>query len=164
MSRIEVIGADPSDPQVREAVDIIAVAFKKAMLSTNADIYYLVRDAREECKKAIKNKDKNCIWIMNETFWKIGESILDRFEDSKFVKSDFYESLSAELREMFPKGDIIFSPENLAKQLRMENPPIFTRVHKESILFDFRTIQEGEDKYITDALLALLKKEKSNNV
>ncbi len=59
---------------------------------------------------------------------------------------------------------VVFSPENLAKQLRMENPPIFTRVHKESVLFDFRTIQEGEDKYIIDALLALLKKEKPNNV
>jgi len=56
------------------------------------------------------------------------------------------------------------SAENLAKQLRMESPPIFTRVHKESVLFDFRTIQEEEDKYIIDALLLLLKKEKSSDV
>ena len=58
----------------------------------------------------------------------------------------------------------VFSAENLAKQLRMDNPPVFTRVHKESVLFDFRTIQEEEDKYVTDALLALLKKEKSGHV
>jgi len=49
------------------------------------------------------------------------------------------------------------SVETLAKKLRFANPPIFTRVHKEAVLFDLRTIRENEDALVLDALLAALK-------
>ncbi len=53
------------------------------------------------------------------------------------------------------------SAENLAKKLRVGNPPVFTRVHKEAVLFDLRTIREEEDALVIQALLAALKKGKT---
>jgi len=50
------------------------------------------------------------------------------------------------------------SAENLARKLRHYKPPIFTRIQKDSVLFDFRTIQEGEDTIVSEALLGLTKK------
>ncbi len=50
------------------------------------------------------------------------------------------------------------SAANLAKELRYNSPPIFARVHKESVLFDFRTIQPNEDSIIPNALQRLLKR------
>ena len=50
------------------------------------------------------------------------------------------------------------STENLAKKLRTYNPPIFTRVQKEAVLFDLRTIREEEDSLVLEALLTVLKK------
>jgi L-seryl-tRNA(Ser) seleniumtransferase len=50
------------------------------------------------------------------------------------------------------------STENLAKKLRTNNPPIFTRVQKEAVLFDLRTIREEEDSFVLEALLTVLKK------
>ena len=50
------------------------------------------------------------------------------------------------------------STENLAKKLRTHNPPIFTRVQKEAVLFDLRTIREEEDSLVLEALLTVLKK------
>ncbi len=50
------------------------------------------------------------------------------------------------------------STENLAKKLRTHNPPIFTRVQKEAVLFDLRTIREEEDSIVLEALLTVLKK------
>jgi len=49
------------------------------------------------------------------------------------------------------------SAEELAKKLRLDSPPIFARVHKGAVLFDFRTIQEDEDSLIAEALMKLLK-------
>lgn len=53
------------------------------------------------------------------------------------------------------------SAENLAKKLRTNNPPVFSRVHKEAVLFDLRTIREEEDALVIQALLAALKKGKT---
>lgn len=53
------------------------------------------------------------------------------------------------------------SAENLAKKLRVSNPPVFTRVHKEAVLFDLRTIREEEDALVIEALLTALKKGKT---
>ena len=50
------------------------------------------------------------------------------------------------------------SAENLARKLRHCKPPVFTRIHKDSVLFDFRTIQKDEDSLVSEALLGLLKK------
>lgn len=50
------------------------------------------------------------------------------------------------------------SPTNLAKELRYNEPPIFARVHKEAVLFDFRTIQPDEDAIVQGALQKLLTK------
>lgn len=56
---------------------------------------------------------------------------------------------------------LIHTAENLVKRLRYNNPPIFTRVHREAVLFDFRTIQEKEDTIVTEALLSILKEGKT---
>lgn len=48
------------------------------------------------------------------------------------------------------------SAESLAQRLRLGQPPIFTRVHKDTVLFDFRTIQPNEDVIIQKMLLSLL--------
>ncbi len=53
------------------------------------------------------------------------------------------------------------SAENLAKKLRASNPPVFTRVHKDAVLFDLRTIREQEDALVIEALLTALKKGKT---
>ncbi len=50
------------------------------------------------------------------------------------------------------------SPENLARKLRHNKPPIFTRIQKDAVLFDFRTIQEDEDAVVLEALLGLMKR------
>jgi L-seryl-tRNA(Ser) seleniumtransferase len=47
--------------------------------------------------------------------------------------------------------------EDLARRLRLLKPPIFARIHKDAVLFDFRTIQPGEDAAVERALLGLLK-------
>jgi L-seryl-tRNA(Ser) seleniumtransferase len=49
------------------------------------------------------------------------------------------------------------SAAELARRLRCNNPPIFARVQKETVLLDFRTIQPDEDGLIEDALRTLLK-------
>jgi hypothetical protein len=48
---------------------------------------------------------------------------------------------------------LALSAEDAAKKLRYNNPPIFARVHKEKVLFDFRTIQPDEDLIVQEALL-----------
>jgi len=49
------------------------------------------------------------------------------------------------------------SAEELAHRLRLLTPPIFARIHKDAVLFDFRTIQPGEDAVVEKALIELLK-------
>ncbi len=53
------------------------------------------------------------------------------------------------------------STENLAKKLRVSNPPVFSRVHKDAVLFDLRTVREEEDALVIQALLTALKKGKT---
>ena len=55
---------------------------------------------------------------------------------------------------------VILTIENFSKKLRYNDPPIFTRVHKDAVLFDFRTIQDEEDAIVTEALLTILKEGK----
>jgi L-seryl-tRNA(Ser) seleniumtransferase len=50
------------------------------------------------------------------------------------------------------------SAESLARSLRHNQPAVFPRVQKDAVLLDFRTIQEGEDKIVLDALLLALGK------
>ncbi|MDP2899162.1 MAG: L-seryl-tRNA(Sec) selenium transferase [bacterium] len=51
---------------------------------------------------------------------------------------------------------ISLSSGNLAKELRYGAPPIFARVHKETVLFDFRIIQQDEDALVGAALRKVL--------
>lgn len=64
------------------------------------------------------------------------------------------ETLPTKLLKMNPS---FISADNFAKKLRFNSPPIFTRVHKDSVFFDFRTIQPGEDESVLEALLNFLK-------
>ncbi len=48
------------------------------------------------------------------------------------------------------------SAEDLALRLRLLTPPIFARIHKDTVLFDFRTIQPAEDAVVERALIGLL--------
>ena len=47
--------------------------------------------------------------------------------------------------------------EELARRLRLLTPPIFARIHKDAVIFDFRTIQPAEDAVVECALCELLK-------
>jgi len=49
------------------------------------------------------------------------------------------------------------SAEDLARRLRLLAPPIYARIHKDAVLFDFRTIQPGEEAIVERALNTLLK-------
>jgi L-seryl-tRNA(Ser) seleniumtransferase len=44
-------------------------------------------------------------------------------------------------------------PEEMAKRLRLGRPPVFTRIHKDAILFDFRTILPDEDRIVEESIL-----------
>ncbi|MEN6545126.1 MAG: L-seryl-tRNA(Sec) selenium transferase [Armatimonadia bacterium] len=48
------------------------------------------------------------------------------------------------------------TPEDLARRLRYHEPPIFARIHKDSVLFDLRTIQPEEDELVAAALRSVL--------
>jgi L-seryl-tRNA(Ser) seleniumtransferase len=47
-------------------------------------------------------------------------------------------------------------PDELARRLRHHEPPIFTRIHKDEVLLDPRTILAGEDEVIVQALKMLV--------
>jgi L-seryl-tRNA(Ser) seleniumtransferase len=47
-------------------------------------------------------------------------------------------------------------PDELALQLRRHTPPVFTRIHKGQLLIDPRTLQDGEEDVLVDALVAAL--------
>jgi seryl-tRNA(Sec) selenium transferase len=49
------------------------------------------------------------------------------------------------------------STEELSKKLRRAEPPVFARILKDTLLFDFRTIQPGEDAVLVRILVDLLK-------
>jgi L-seryl-tRNA(Ser) seleniumtransferase len=49
------------------------------------------------------------------------------------------------------------SAEDLARRLRSCAPPIYARIRKDAVLFDFRTIQPGQDVLVERALTELFK-------
>jgi L-seryl-tRNA(Ser) seleniumtransferase len=49
-----------------------------------------------------------------------------------------------------------FSADELAKKLRLNRPPVFTRILKDEIVFDLRTIRPGEDAAVEEALIRIL--------
>jgi L-seryl-tRNA(Ser) seleniumtransferase len=51
----------------------------------------------------------------------------------------------------------LLSADDLAAKLRRLSPPVFARISKDAVLFDFRTIQADEDAVVDRALMALLK-------
>jgi L-seryl-tRNA(Ser) seleniumtransferase len=48
-------------------------------------------------------------------------------------------------------------PDDLAQALRLGTPPVYSRIHKDALLFDFRTIQLGEDAAVGDAIRRALR-------
>ena len=44
----------------------------------------------------------------------------------------------------------------LGRALRLHRPAVFTRIKQDAVLFDFRTIQPGEDRLVEDAVAAIL--------
>jgi L-seryl-tRNA(Ser) seleniumtransferase len=63
-------------------------------------------------------------------------------------------NIPTKLLSIKPKA---LSADNLARKLRYNNPPIFARIHKETVLFDLRTIEPQEDIIVQKALLKILK-------
>jgi L-seryl-tRNA(Ser) seleniumtransferase len=49
------------------------------------------------------------------------------------------------------------SSQAFSRALRRHAPPIFARIHDDTVLFDFRTIQPGEESTIEEAILRILK-------
>jgi L-seryl-tRNA(Ser) seleniumtransferase len=49
------------------------------------------------------------------------------------------------------------SADDLAAKLRFLSPPVFARISKDAVLFDFRTIQPDEDAIVERALVSLLR-------
>jgi len=48
------------------------------------------------------------------------------------------------------------APEELARRLRHSAPPVFARIHKDTVLLDLRTIQPGEESAVVRALVGAL--------
>jgi len=48
-------------------------------------------------------------------------------------------------------------PDDIGRALRLHQPPIFSRIHKDAVLFDFRTIQPDEDEIVTEAVEGLFR-------
>jgi L-seryl-tRNA(Ser) seleniumtransferase len=48
------------------------------------------------------------------------------------------------------------APEELARRLRYNGPPIYARVHDEQVLFDLRTIQPEEEAWVVEGLASAL--------
>lgn len=64
------------------------------------------------------------------------------------------EVLPSKLLSIKPSG---ISAEETAKKFRHHDPPVFARIHRDSLLFDFRTIQPDEDGIVTAAVIKILK-------
>jgi len=79
------------------------------------------------------------------------------------VLDDFSQAGSGSLpTQMIPTRILAVKPkalssEGLAKALRHNSPPIFTRIHNDAVCLDFRTIRPEEDRLVQEALLRLLK-------
>lgn len=62
------------------------------------------------------------------------------------------ETLPTKLLAIKPLG---LSAEAFARKLRYSSPPIFARIHQDTVLFDFRTIQPEEDETVLAAICSL---------
>ena len=62
------------------------------------------------------------------------------------------ETLPTKLLAVKPSG---MSADAFARKLRYSNPPIFARIHQDTVLFDFRTIQPEEDEAVIAAICYL---------
>lgn len=65
--------------------------------------------------------------------------------------------------ERLPTYVVAVKPKNmsvpeLARALRMSDVPVYGRVSEDSLLLDFRTVLQGEDKYILKAITAVFSK------
>jgi L-seryl-tRNA(Ser) seleniumtransferase len=47
------------------------------------------------------------------------------------------------------------SPDDLARKLRHQVPAVFTRIHNDAVLFDFRTIRPQEDQAVVETVIHL---------
>jgi L-seryl-tRNA(Ser) seleniumtransferase len=65
------------------------------------------------------------------------------------------ETLPSKLLSIRPLGT---TTEDLSRSFRYHDPPIFARIHQESVLFDFRTVQPDEDKIVLAAITKILNK------
>ncbi|WP_018248845.1 L-seryl-tRNA(Sec) selenium transferase [Orenia marismortui] len=52
-----------------------------------------------------------------------------------------------------------YSVQDLAQSLRLNNPPIFTRIYQDALIFDLRTIQEEDFEQIAKAFEEILREE-----
>jgi L-seryl-tRNA(Ser) seleniumtransferase len=62
------------------------------------------------------------------------------------------ETIPTKLLALSVRGE---NPDELGKKLRAHVPAVFSRIHDDELLFDFRTIQPGEDKAVEAAILRL---------
>lgn len=62
------------------------------------------------------------------------------------------ETLPTKLLAVKPSG---MSAEAFARKLRYNSPPIFARIHQDTVLLDFRTIQPEEDETVLAAICSL---------
>jgi L-seryl-tRNA(Ser) seleniumtransferase len=53
-----------------------------------------------------------------------------------------------------PEGPV--SPDELASRLRRHSPPVFVRIHKGQVLLDPRTLLDGEEAIVVEAVVATL--------
>jgi L-seryl-tRNA(Ser) seleniumtransferase len=48
-----------------------------------------------------------------------------------------------------------FAIDKLAQKLRLNNPPIFTRIYNDAIIFDLRTLKEEEFSHLVEAIKSI---------
>jgi L-seryl-tRNA(Ser) seleniumtransferase len=51
------------------------------------------------------------------------------------------------------------APDEIGRKLRTDTPAVYTRIHEQSVLFDYRTIQPDEDRLVETAILRLFGRE-----
>lgn len=65
------------------------------------------------------------------------------------------QTIPTKLLQIIPEDSNV---EDIAKDLRGHNPPVFTRIHKGAILLDLRTVEEGEDPIVEHSLQKVFNK------
>lgn len=62
-------------------------------------------------------------------------------------------SLPTYLLQLIPSG---ISPDDLGQKLRLGDPPVFTRIADDAVLFDLRTVFKWEEKILSECIAAVL--------